>query len=161
MQGILTGSCLTSFITSQRRLYGRVDFNCLRRSRYPILSCNTCSWSAIPLLCYYSVYQGCPFIIAGCFLDSRRATKRYFSATLRIFIFQLGPQTRQGRGAHMGVSKQYVEEHRNVRRQVLVGERTASGPHFVNPSTLNHHNYKCRRIVIYYQGRLRKQRSTQ
>ena len=89
------------------------------------------------------------FILAGCFWNSRRATKRYFSATLRIFILQLGPQTRQRRGAHMGIPNQYVGEHRNVRWRVLVGERTVSGLHFANLLPLNHHNYKCRRIVIY------------
>ena len=60
----------------------------------------------------------------------------------------------------MGVSNKYAEEHRNVRRRVLVGERTASGPHFANLLALNHHNYKYRQIVIY-QGRLRQQRLAQ
>ena len=37
-----------------------------------------------------------------------------------------------------------------MRRRGLAGERIASGLHFTNLLTLNHHSYKCRRIVIYY-----------
>ena len=60
----------------------------------------------------------------------------------------------------MGVSKKHVEAYVNVRQRVLVGQRTVSDLHFADLLAVNHHNYKCRRIVIYH-GYLRKQRLAQ
>ena len=134
----------TSLITSQRPRFGPVDSK--RRSRF-----RYCVLQYLPIVGYlafycYLLYQEClsfslasPWTLSGPPNDT-------FS---RIAIFRLGPQTQQMRGAYMEVSKQYVEEHGNVRLRVLVGDRTTSGLHFANLLALNHHNYNYRRIEIY------------
>ena len=152
VQGILTVRCytslITSLITSQRRHCGRrLQMETFEISPFcPAILARSHPFGFKSLLSISIV----SFIRVSCFLDSPRATKRYFFATSRIAIFPLGPQTQQRRGVHTGLSKEYIEKHGNVRWRVPASERIASGLHFATLLTLNHHNYQYRRIVIYY-----------
>ena len=91
MQGILTERCLTSFITSPRRRYGRVDSKFLRCStnRHFVLQCLLGAVHSASSC--HSVYQECLSSLLAASWTPSPGHQTIPCATSRITILWLGP----------------------------------------------------------------------